>query len=1178
MRNIKKIILSALVILCTLAMILPIAATVGIGALTQNSDAYNPDYSNPSSEAVVELTPAEFTELLLGTKISEAEKTYINSMLIGNSLRYSDQISPRCVQTAYDNNTLDITAEVYSYTAANGTIVSWIPKAFVLIGRELSGTFTYDEESGVYTAQVTELEEAENMSIELSYTCTLSVKGEEADVYINYAYRYAKALDAQQKEYENKLASYEEAYKKYQDYLADKEAYDKALIAYNKYLSDKQVYDKKYAEYTKYQADFKIYQEKKALYEAYLAEKEKYATELVAYNEAEQKYFNDRIKYNAEKLKYNAYLDELSVVTDRMVAINSAFAANSQGKMLYATLMGDTVATVVSKKDILMGTAGCDKNDIDTADATTKVLQTLLTEYKKKKTVEAQVAYYQEHYTEIRDNFTELCRALRSLYENDVVRTILKNQGKHERYIEFMIQLYAISTGLDDTQTCDPNLTIATTDHPVTLQDVYHTVNSDLEPIQRPADKNNANPTALVCPARVEEPIEPTFTMPKPTEPAVVQVPIEPDLVKEPTEPTVVEKPTEVAEVPAVSEKDKPIAPTFNDNEKALLSELTNGTLKEREAKETQLQFETMLTKRVSLLNKRHVEFYDYDGKTLLYSQELEIGETIAYPYDDPTRAETQSHTYAFAGWKDEDGNIVGDFGVADDIYKIFYASYTSTIKQYEVTWMVGDVAVTEKYDYGMVPAFGDIPTKETDAQYTYTFNGWRVKGGEGSSNTLPPVVDDITYEATFDSILRYYTITWVWGKYGAYTASESFAYGSMPECKLDISRPEDNKFIYTFKSWDTALTRVVGDETYTAIYTATPIITATGNNSEMVLVTEGDTYKVNVPREGLRVDRLLSLAVLKGKNIQLSADGTKAVMILNEAMITDLAEAGCTDIRLCFDAKNNQKLDVIFSDANGKVLELGTPITLQYCSANEYTKIYSVSSDGTLTQLLASVDGNILSTKLSKSESLLIRNEYAIEIMQIEHGKLFADFEMGYKGQTINLISLLSDEYELSVFKVVGKTSGRTYAVAADGGFVMPAEPVTVTAEIKLREFTVKFVVEGVVVSEKVYHMGDKVEVPADPQKEGNGDNVYTFSGWTPTVTSVSADVTYTAVFTETVKSDLNFYLPSDSKNREYILYLEIAAALLVLAGLIATPIVLAKRRKKRKLNAKQNGKAKNK
>lgn len=57
-------------------------------------------------------------------------------------------------------------------------------------------------------------------------------------------------------------------------------------------------------------------------------------------------------------------------------------------------------------------------------------------------------------------------------------------------------------------------------------------------------------------------------------------------------------------------------------------------------------------------------------------------------------------------------------------------------------------------------------------------------------------------------------------------------------------------------------------------------------------------------------------------------------------------------------------------------------------------------------------------------------------------------------------------------------------------------------------------------VISTATYGYGDAVSVPADPTKPDNGDTIYTFSGWTPVVSSTCVgDAVYKATYTESTR-----------------------------------------------------------
>ena len=65
---------------------------------------------------------------------------------------------------------------------------------------------------------------------------------------------------------------------------------------------------------------------------------------------------------------------------------------------------------------------------------------------------------------------------------------------------------------------------------------------------------------------------------------------------------------------------------------------------------------------------------------------------------------------------------------------------------------------------------------------------------------------------------------------------------------------------------------------------------------------------------------------------------------------------------------------------------------------------------------------------------------------------------------------------------------------------------------------YTVKFLNEdGTVISQNTYYYGEPVELPAEPTKEKDGYNTYTFAGWGKTVGNCTGDAEYTATFTAT-------------------------------------------------------------
>ena len=101
-------------------------------------------------------------------------------------------------------------------------------------------------------------------------------------------------------------------------------------------------------------------------------------------------------------------------------------------------------------------------------------------------------------------------------------------------------------------------------------------------------------------------------------------------------------------------------------------------------------------------------------------------------------------------------------------------------------------------------------PTKESTAQYTYTFYGWATTpNGAADSNWNKAVSEDRTVYANFVSAVRYYTITYYDSDGTTVLKTESLAFGSMPSY-----RP--SKEGHVLAGWIPAIATVTGNASYT--------------------------------------------------------------------------------------------------------------------------------------------------------------------------------------------------------------------------------------------------------------------------------------------------------------------------------------------------------------------------
>ena len=126
------------------------------------------------------------------------------------------------------------------------------------------------------------------------------------------------------------------------------------------------------------------------------------------------------------------------------------------------------------------------------------------------------------------------------------------------------------------------------------------------------------------------------------------------------------------------------------------------------------------------------------------------------------------------------------DSAVNGSVTVIAAPVYTINFVNYD-----GSLLYTTTAAYGYTPEYvGDTPTREADAQYTYTFAGWSPTIGAADANA--------TYTATYTEVIREYTITYYVN--GEIYTTESYAYGAA--VAAPTYAPEVGPTYFTFSGW----------------------------------------------------------------------------------------------------------------------------------------------------------------------------------------------------------------------------------------------------------------------------------------------------------------------------------------------------------------------------------------
>lgn len=223
---------------------------------------------------------------------------------------------------------------------------------------------------------------------------------------------------------------------------------------------------------------------------------------------------------------------------------------------------------------------------------------------------------------------------------------------------------------------------------------------------------------------------------------------------------------------------------------------------------------------------------HDYDDGTVTQAQACDKEEITKFVCEvcDYEKVET---TKPVKGHTKDSGTYDAETG--ENIYKCVdcgtelertKASYT--IKFFNDNGLAIDMitapANTEvKFDYGENDA--NLPTKKADAQYTYTFAGWKAPDGTEYKKgaELPKATADIVYTAYYTSTVRTYTVRFANVNKDVVYEVEGVAYGTSVDT-IDTAK----KYAYTeakyggkkanadghyvFSGWDVDIHNIVGD------------------------------------------------------------------------------------------------------------------------------------------------------------------------------------------------------------------------------------------------------------------------------------------------------------------------------------------------------------------------------
>ncbi len=1101
------------------------------------------------------VSPVGFLTQNLNSELFEGEAEYLEAFP-DFTIKYSDKIAGRYVSAAEENGELNVAAEEYAYTAANGSSVVWTPISAEGVQSQ-DGSWNFP------------LSGLANDYVSVTYGTTIDIDKSYINDLLNSYYRAAQAaaskIQSENDRYDSAYAEYQANCSEYENYLAECELYKQRSEEYAAYLE-------RYAEWKR----------KDDPYQAYLKEYNKYLDELEEYNSynseaAQAQYNRDMQRYleyqaaceNYEKL-YDEYLKsidtpEMAQVKAQIGIVDYIYKVAGDNRTIYGAITGSTVTDVLSRKEDLK-LAGADGKAVDRASDATKNLRNLFANYAALKNEEAKYSFYVTTYSSLSENFNVLLRVLDYFYRINTIRTYIEKSGRNEKFCILVAQLYEITDALSSAPVTNYEAEYGWKDPSAAVFDGSYKING-----RKPADilgsavlDFSGSPEPLgdgypLLPSEPEKPekVDPPVFYERP------HMPVPPVEVPPPgPAPEAVSEPVKPDEVPEPEELER-YQPTHWES---VLSAM-DGKIGYRQpvSENYKLSITSEVTKYFRGDHQSVTVFFypdrDAGAEEYSYFEESVDGSYIEYPPDLPTPEKTRrGYVCTFAGWVYEDGTPVdfGDLRSAESSVNV-YPSFTEVPELYDVIWVIDGVEYPQKAAYDSIPRFEGEPQKPPEGMRQYRFNGW-----------------DRDIEYMSDSTVYYYAqfegsclITWrVAGSPDMVVSVWKDEIPVYPENEGIPYRESDSVYAYVFSGWDMLPAPATKDEVYTATFARKYLVPV---KDKWAVVTYADGYYsadcLAAGSSPVDISLLLNTAVMHGAGVRVVC-GVNYTVTFTASEVYDLVECGVASVEpfITVIGINAYRGRVIFFDDTGAEIVYSGAMSMSFSGSFDKNKSRMYRTDGQngSEEIRFSFDGNNVIFTMRGNGIYEIYPVYTVNVINSDAAiTVTRDFA---KRNDIVTVSLgeLPEGRQLEKIYVID-SAGNPVALSGDMSFIMPAGDVAVSAVLAWRRYEVIFRSDGKTISRRIYNYGDDITPPANPVKAPDGTNSYSFVGWDAELSKVTKDVTYNAVFQS---MPLPVFASGNGGLSKLAITLICVAACVfaVIVAAIVLTVVLIVRRKKRK------------
>jgi hypothetical protein len=421
----------------------------------------------------------------------------------------------------------------------------------------------------------------------------------------------------------------------------------------------------------------------------------------------------------------------------------------------------------------------------------------------------------------------------------------------------------------------------------------------------------------------------------------------------------------------------------------------------------------------------------------------------------------------------------------------------------------------------------GVTPTRDADAQYTYTFVGW-----DQSLTNIQASGDRI---AQYSNSTNQYTITFV-NYDGSELDKSVWDYGSTPSYSGTPTRPADAQYSYVFSGWSPTLAPVTNNATYTAQYSSSV-------NQYTVIFANWDGSELQNSLWDYGATPSYSGTPTKAGDAQYSytfSGWSPAITaVTGNATYTAQYSSSLNQYTISFLNYDGSELEKSLWDYGATPSYSGTPV-------KPATVASSYVFSGWSPAIVAVTENASYTAQYSAST-----NQYTITFLNYDDTEL--QKSLWDYGATPSYSGTPTKAGDAQYSYVFSGWSPLIVPVTGDATYKAQYSSST-------NQYTITFVnYDGTELQKSAWDYGSTpLYSGATPTKAADASYTYTFSGWEPEIAQVTASATYTAVFLKEAKGTegLTYKLASDGKSYSVSQYSGTATDVIVPAKYNGIPV----------------------